>query len=255
MKVFVNVDTSTNTLPKLYKAINNIGNTVLQPLAKDRRFKKVFKANIIADSKPNKNQVELTKVDNKPSLDNSINVFMFMNAETIKTARKGKPNNTTKDSAKDANADIAMSIGVSWLEISYRANGLKAYNITNHSKKMTPDFIADIKKLGLGVKNRKAYAMQGIKELSKAMLADIETVKALQIAEYVAPKDNSKGKKVRLYCEVGCDFNELITQQFKLEDIKNIQKVLTCKIHKGTPQTTPIKKVQKKVLQEINQIN
>ena len=56
---------------------------------------------------------------------------------------------------------------------------------------------------------------------------------------------------MRLYCEVGCDFNELITQQFKLEDIKNIQKVLTCKLHKGTPQTTPIKKVQKKVLQEM----
>jgi hypothetical protein len=163
---------------------------------------------------------------------------MWLNAETIKTARDGKPNSNAKDSAKDANADIAVSIGIGWLELAYRANGLKAYNTKGGGKKMTSEFITDIKKLGCGVSNRKAYAMQGIKELSKAMLADIETVKALKVAEYKKPTD-SKSNKSRLYCVVGCDFNELITQQFKLDDIPNIQKILSCKIHKGTPQTEP----------------
>jgi hypothetical protein len=238
MRTFVNLDTSITVEPKVSKAINAIGNTVLQPFAKDDRFKKSSKSRLILSASPNGNQVDLIKVDNKTDINDAINVFMWLNAETIKTARDGKPNSNAKDSAKDANADIAVSIGIGWLELAYRANGLKAYNTKGGGKKMTSEFITDIKKLGCGVSNRKAYAMQGIKELSKAMLADIETVKALKVAEYKKPTD-SKSNKSRLYCVVGCDFNELITQQFKLDDIPNIQKILSCKIHKGTPQTEP----------------
>lgn len=238
MKTFVNLDTSTIVEPKVSKAINAIGNTVLQPFANDDRFKTASKSRLILSANPNGNQVDLIKVDNKADIDDSINVFMWLNAETIKTARDGKPNSNAKDSAKDANADIALSIAVGWLELAYRANGLKAYNTKGGGKKMTAEFITDIKKLGCGVSGRKAYAMQGIKDLSKAMLADIETVKALKVAEYKKPTD-SKNNKSRLYCVVGCDFNELITQNFKLDDIPNIQRFLRCDVHQGTPQTEP----------------
>jgi len=238
MKTFVNLDTSTIVEPKVSKAINAIGNTVLQPFAKDDRFTKASKSRLILSASPNGNQVDLIKVDNKTDINDAINVFMWLNSETIKTARDGKPNSNASDSAKDANADISVSIGKGWLELAYRANGLKAYNTKGGGKKMTSEFITDIKKLGCGVSGRKAYAMQGIKDLSKAMLADIETVKALKVAEYKKPTDNS-GKRSRLFCVVGCDFNELITQQFKLDDIPNAQKILTCKVHQGTPQTEP----------------
>ena len=238
MKTFVNLDTSTIVEPKVSKAINSIGNTVLQPFAKDDRFAKSSKSRLILSASPNGNQVDLIKVDNKTDINDAINVFMWLNSETIKTARDGKPNSNASDSAKNANADIALSIAVGWLELAYRANGLKAYNTKGGGKKMTAEFITDIKQLGCGVSGRKAYAMQGIKELSKAMIADIETVKALKVAEYKKPTDNS-GKRSRLFCVVGCDFNELITQNFKLDDIPNIQKILSCKIHKGTPQTEP----------------
>ena len=258
MKTFVTIDTSTKTLPKLYNAINDIGNVGLQVFAKDKRFEKTFKANIIADSKPNGNQVDLVKIDTKPSLDDSINVYVFLNAESIKTARQGTPNSKAKDSAENADADMAMSINVGWLEIIYQANGLKAYTTTNGNKKPTPDFTTDIKKLGCGVKSQKPYAMQGMKDLTVETLANLEIIKSLEVAPYEPPTDNGGNKRSRLYCVVGCDINELITQQFKTDDIASIQRVLTCKVHKGTLQTEPIqiKKAQKKIVAEvITQLN
>ena len=65
MKTFVNLDTSTIVEPKVSKAINAIGNTVLQPFANDDRFKTASKSRLILSANPNGNQVDLIKVDNK----------------------------------------------------------------------------------------------------------------------------------------------------------------------------------------------
>ena len=100
--------------------------------------------------------------------------------------------------------------------------------------------------------------MQGMKDLTVETLANLEIIKSLEVADYESPKDKVGNKRSRLYCVVGCDINELITQQFKADDIPNIQSVLTCKVHKGTLQTEPIqiKKAQKKIVAEvITQLN
>ena len=234
MKVFVNYKTSTDLLPEYYSAFGKIGNLVLQPLAKDVRFKNLSNSRLIVSSVPDKNQTELTRVDRKPDVNGAHNVFVWQNAPTLIGAIKGKANSTAKDSARNADADIVASIGKATLECVYLANSLKAYTVTNGNKKPTPEFIKDLKVLGFGGNQTKVYAMQGVKAIAQTLKAEIKIIKALKVAPYIAPSDNGQAKKARLFCVEGCDLNELLTQKFKLDDIPNVQRVLTCKVHSGT---------------------
>jgi len=242
---FIDLITSTTLLPEWYTSFETISNAVLNGLPDIKRFSKTAKVRAIVSSKPNGNQVEYLKVDRKPDVNGANNIFVFQNADTIKTALQGVTNSTAKNSAKNADADICAVIGASSLEAVYIANGLTAYNTENKNKKATPEFIADVKAMGIGITNRsKFYAMQTVKEIAVKLKADVKTIKSLKVETYEPPTDNS-GSRSKLYCVSGCDLNELLTQTFKADDIPNVQKVIGCRVHTGTLTTEPRKDIVK----------